>query len=133
MAKLNKEQSVDRNQRESYLAALGQALGVDQQIAVLNAEVLIDKFEESEDLWLRAKGKDRYSIDPELAERVENIGERFLRESDKRFAGYYFLGSWVLALLNEDPGSGYFLNLDGYVDYWTDGQAGGKFRELIGK
>ncbi len=126
------KREIDHTERVRYLIAMAVALGVNKKSASKIAETFLRRVKQYQDLDYKKK---REELDPiELAE-IESIGRTCLAGTGSlqqdRLA--FTIGSRVLSLLNEDPKSGYFQYLDGYIDYWTDGVGGDKFRQLIGK
>lgn len=122
--------SPERTTRENYMVALQTSLGVEDKLARPISNHLLDQA----DLFAGIDYKrDKRELEPKDVAKIEAIGTYFLIGSPQQDQLKYTVGSRVISLLREEPQSGYFTKLDSWVDYWTDGTAGEKFRQMIGK
>lgn len=119
-----------RTERLKYLTAMSVALGVDEESAKKIADTFLKETKKFEKIDFH---KERNELNPVEIARIESIGRRFLIGSPQQDQLKFTVGSRVLSLLKEDPKSGYFEHLGEYIDYWTDGTGGNKFREMVGK
>ena len=114
--------------RRKYLEALAISIGANERTARMSADALLRN---AGDLASIDYSKDRNDLDPKDAEQIEALGSWLLTGSQQRDQLQFTVGARALSLLKEDPGSGHFKNLDQWVNMWTDGTGGKKFKEMI--
>ncbi len=114
---------------EKYLTAMGIALGIEPRTARENTENLLSIKDHSKKLYEETKGKEWSDLMAPAYVRITDIGESWLPENMRALK--FTVGSWVLALLHEDPTSDYYKRIEDYINRWTDGQGGSKFKEAL--
>jgi len=114
--------------RRKYLEALAISLGANETTARMSAESLLRN---AGYLASIDYSKDMNDLDPKDIQQIEALGSWLLTGSQQRDQLKFTVGAWALALLKEDPSSGYFKNLDQWVGMWTDGTGDKKFKEMV--
>lgn len=118
---------MDKETRKRYLAALMVGLGRTPEAAEKQASNFIHDFDKYKDLPY--SGIEYHTMDPLLRRRIEDAGLLVIGESGYYSGMKFNLGCWAVAIMKEE--NNMFQHLEGWCNYWTDGDGGDRYRKYL--
>jgi hypothetical protein len=114
--------------RHKQILALALGLGANAITAKMSADVLIH----SESVpFIDTESTRTKNYDPKDKKDITEIGSWLLTGSEHRDQLAFLAGHAALSILETDPSSPFFQHLSNYIDQWTDGLCGKKFKEAL--
>lgn len=125
------ESNIDETSvRRTYLEALGAGLGANPTTVNLSIDALMIDAQLLREIDYLSE---RSTLNPAVLAQIEAIGNWFMSGSTQAEQLKFTVGARILALLNEDPASGYFTGLRSWVSKWTDGIGDTSFDEVLAR